>query len=185
MIRSPFRTTLLVATFLPLFLGACSTTSSKIGRLYAELQEDVAQHKTGERPDLELQQRHDRRAAEVREILQKDQVESTEDRLHAAVLLVETTNLEDLTLAEKLGREVGAAGDRRGFRVAAEAVDKRLVRRGLPQRYGTQYEWVTVLQQWRLYPIDPTTTDDERRSMQVPPLNELYAGEKKMNAGRT
>ena len=183
MMRSPFRTTLLAATFLPLLLGACSSTSSKIGRLYAELQEDVAQHKTGERPDLELQQRHDKRAADVRDILQKEPVESREDKLHAAVLLVETTDIRDLALAEKLGREAGAAGERRGFRVAAEAVDKSLVRRGLPQRYGTQYEWVTVLQQWRLYPIDPTTTDDERRSMQVPPLNELYAGEKKMNAG--
>lgn len=184
MLRSPFTATLLAAT-LSVVLGACSSTSSKIGRLYAELQSDVAEHKTGGHPDLELQQRHDKRAVEVRRILDTEKLESTEDRLHAAVLLVETTDLENLAIAEKLGREVGVAGDKRGFRVAAEAVDKRLVRRGLPQHFGTQYEWVTVLQQWRLYPIDPTTTDDERRAMQVPPLAELYAGEKKMNAGRS
>jgi hypothetical protein len=185
MLRSPIQAILLAATCVPFLLGGCSSTSSKIGRLYAELQTDVAQHKAGERPDLELQQRHDRRAAEVREILEKEPPESTEDRLRAAVLLVETTDLESLSVAEKLGREVGMAGDKRGYRVAAEAVDKRLVRRGLPQHYGTQYEWVTVLQQWRLYPIDPTTTDDERRAMQVPPLAELYAGEKRLNAGRS
>ena len=120
----------------------------------------------------------------MRQILDQERARVDEDRLHAAVLLVETTDLENLAIAEKLGREVGVAGDKRGS-ASRPKRRQRLVRRGLPQHFGTQYEWVTVLQQWRLYPIDPTTTDDERRAMQVPPLSELYAGEKKMNAGRS
>ena len=161
--------------------GACSTPSSKIGQLYAELASDVAEHPTGAKPDATLQERHDRRAAEVREVLLAGKLESRDDRLHAAILLVETMDPGNLDLAERLGTEVGLAGDRRGFRVAAEAIDKLLVGRGLPQRYGTQYEWVPVLQEWRLYPVDPATTDADRRAMEVPPLTELFAGERKLN----
>ncbi len=164
-----------------LLASACSTPSSKIGRMYASLQEDVASHKTGSLPDPKLQQRNEERADEVREIVTKEPLESPESKLHAAVLLVESLKPENLALAESLGREAGLAGEKLGFRVAAEAVDKQLVGRGLPQRYGTQFEWVFVLQAWRLYPIDPTTTDADRRAMEVHPLAELYQDEKKMN----
>jgi hypothetical protein len=163
---------------------ACSTPSSKIGRMYASLQEDVAQHKKGTQPDPKLQERNEARADEVREIVSKEPLESREAKLHAAVLLVESVKPENLALAEQLGTQAGLAGDRLGFRVAAEAVDKGLVQRGLPQKYGTQYEWVFVLQAWRLYPVDPTTTDEQRRAMEVPPLAKLYEDEKKLNGGR-
>ena len=165
-------------------LSACSTPNSRIDRLYTELRSDAAEHPTGSRPDPKLDERHASRAAEVREIIAKDGVKDRATRLHAAVLLAETTNPDDLALAEKIARQVGLDGDKLGFRVAAEAVDKQLVLRRLPQRYGTQYEWVPVLGEWRLYPIDATTTDDDRRAMEVAPLVELYDGEKKMNAGR-
>jgi hypothetical protein len=166
-------------------VSACSTPSSKVGRLYASLQSDVAEHPTGKGPDLALWERHQERANEVREILAEGKLESRTDRFHAAVLLAETRDPECLALAEQLGREVGLEGEKLGFRVAAEAIDKQLVLRGLPQRYGTQYEWVFVLQAWRLYPIDPATTDADRRAMEIPPLLEVYEGEKRMNRGRS
>jgi hypothetical protein len=167
-----------------LLLFACSTPSSKIGRMYAALQEDVTAHQSGAAPDPKLQERHEARADDTREVVLKEPLDTRETKLHAAVLLVESWKQENLAIAEKLGREVGLAGDGLGYRVAAEAVDKQLVARGLPQRYGTQFEWVVVLQAWRLYPIDPTTTDADRRAMEVHPLAQLYADEKKMNGGK-
>jgi len=167
-----------------LVVFACSTPSSKIGRMYASLQEDVAGQKAGGAPDPKLQERHEKRADEVREIVTNEPLDSRESKLHAAVLLVESWKAENLAIAEKLGREVGLAGDQLGYRVAAEAVDKQLVARGLPQHYGTQFEWVFVLQAWRLYPIDPTTTDADRRAMEVHPLAQLYEDEKRMNGGK-
>jgi hypothetical protein len=160
---------------------ACSTPSSKIGRMYASLQEDVASQKSGAAPDPKVQERHEKRADEVREIVTTDPPDSRESKFQAAVLLVESWKQDNLALAEKLGREVGLDGEKLGYRVAAEAVDKQLVARGLPQHYGTQFEWVFVLQAWRLYPIDPATTDADRKAMEVHPLAQLYQDEKKMN----
>ena len=91
-------------------------------------------------------------------------------------------DLEDLKLSEQLALQSAEQGVQLGRRVAAEAIDKQLVRNRLPQRYGTQYEWVVALRAWRLFPIDPATTDADRRTMGVPPLVEIRAGEEKLNA---
>jgi hypothetical protein len=52
---------------------------------------------------------------------------------------------------------------------------------GVAQRYGTQYVYEPVLKGWRLYPIDPRTTDAERKAMGVPPLDELKKAEDLLN----
>jgi hypothetical protein len=163
---------------------ACSSSSSRIGHLYASLQADVAERRPGALPDPKLEERHAARAAEVRQIVAKGELKTAKERFEAAVLLVEMDDAEDLKLAEVLAQQAAAEGERLGPRVAAEAIDKQLVLRHLPQRYGTQYEWVAVLGEWRLYPLDPKTTDSERQAVGVPPLTELYEGEKRMNAAR-
>jgi len=165
--------------------AACSSPSAKVGRLYASLQSDVADHRTGSAPDPKLQERHDARAAEVRAMVERGEITGPKDQFEAAVLLVETRDLPSLKLAEDLARRAAAGGEKLAPRVGAEAVDKQLVVQHLPQKYGTQYEWVQSLGQWRLYTLDPSTTDSERRAVGVPSLAELYDGEKKMNAGRT
>ena len=171
-----------ISCFLAIVLVAgCSSPSGRLARMYASLQKDVASAGRPAGPDESLAERHAERAAEVREMIEKGEVTSAEDRFRAAVLLVETDDLENLHLAETLGMQAGNAGAPLGFRVAAEAIDKQAVIRHQPQRYGTQYEWVPVLRAWRLYPVDPTTTDEQRRTMGVPGLAELHEGEKRMN----
>jgi hypothetical protein len=162
--------------------SACSSTSGRIGRMYAALQADVGRSGSDAMPAAKLSERNAARATDVREMVAKGEVKSARDRFESAVLLVETDDPENLALAERLALEAVASGEKLGSRVAAEAADKQLVKRHLPQRYGTQYEWVPVLQAWRLYSVDPTTTDAERRAMGVPPLAELVEGEKRLNA---
>ena len=165
------------------FAAACSSTpSGRLDRMYASLQEDVAEHGHETEPDKALLERHAHRADEVREMVAKGQVTKGMDKFHAAVLLVENGATEDLKLAEQLAMQSADQGVELGRRVAAEAIDKQLVRQHLPQRYGTQYEWVPVLRAWRLYPIDPKTTDSDRRAMGVPSLVEIRAGEERLNA---
>ena len=167
-------------------LGACSSGSSgRLGRLYANLRTDAAQRPASALPDPALEARQDKRAAEVREMVGRGEVKSSTDHLQAAVILVETEDATNLALAEKLAMRAAEMGESRGRRVAAEAVDKQLVNRHMPQRYGTQYEWVPVLHAWRLYPIDPKTTDADRRAMGVPPLTALYADEDRLNTQLT
>ena len=38
-----------------------------------------------------------------------------------------------------------------------------------------------MLEKWRLYPVDPRTSDEERRAMGVAPLSELLARTEKLN----
>jgi hypothetical protein len=52
---------------------------------------------------------------------------------------------------------------------------------GKPQWYGTQVEFMEVLTKWRLYPVDPRTTDEQRKTMGVPPLAELRASVDRIN----
>jgi hypothetical protein len=173
----------LVASLLVVLIaGGCSSPSGRIERMYTGLQQDVAQHGDDLEPDPKLAKRHLERAATVREMVEKGEVTLSEDLFRAAVLLVETNAPADLELAEKLAMKAAEGGVDLARRVAAEAIDKQLVLRRLPQRYGTQYEWVRVLHAWRPYPLDPLTTDADRRVMGVPPLTEIRAGEDRLNA---
>ncbi|MFN0006426.1 MAG: hypothetical protein ACKVXR_00855 [Planctomycetota bacterium] len=162
--------------------AACSSTSNRLDRMYASLKQDIAEHGGQNQYDPGLAQRHAERAAAVREMVEAGDVKEGMDRFHAAVLLVESDDLGNLELSERLALQAAEQGVELGRRVAAEAIDKQLVRKRLPQRYGTQYEWVVVLRAWRLFPIDPTTTDADRRAMGVPTLAEIRAGEEKLNA---
>ncbi len=165
-------------------VGACSSASTRIGRLYESLQSDVSGRTRGGIPDPRIAERHAARAAEVRKMVQQGELKTAEERFEAAVILVENDEPADLKLAEVLAQEAATGGEPLAPRVAAEAIDKQRVLAHEPQRYGTQYEWVAVLREWRLYSLDPNTTDSERRAMGVPPLAEIYEIEKKLNAGK-
>ena len=97
-------------------------------------------------------------------------------------MILSTSGFEDdLVAAGACGLKAAELGEDRGFRVAAEAVDRRLMLAGRPQRYGTQYYYVEVIQKWRLYPVDPKTTDLERQAMGVETFEQLRAREAELN----
>ena len=54
--------------------------------------------------------------------------------------------------------------------LAAVALDRWLMYQGKPQKYGTQF--VPGGKRWRLWDIDPSTTDAERAANHVPSLQE-------------
>jgi hypothetical protein len=122
------------------------------------------------------------RAAEVHKMIDAGEITTPKERFQAAVLLVETNDPADMKLGEQLAQQAAAGGEKLAPRVVAEAIDKQLVLQHLPQRYGTQYEWVTALGGWRLYPVDARTTDADQAAVGVPPLASLYEAEKKLNA---
>lgn len=166
------------ATFLG---GGCAAGSGKLDRIYLDLQHDVADADPVKGPKREMMARHVERADKVRQMVEAGEVRTAGDHLKAAVLLVETDRPADMDMAEELARKSAAMGDPHGLRVAAEAVDKRLMLAGKEQKYGTQYAFEWVLLSWRLYPCDPTTTDGERAQMGVPTYAELLRGEDELN----
>ena len=107
---------------------------------------------------------------------------SAEDQLYAAAALVTSDRQADLRLAQELALEAAAQDEARGFTIQAEATDKLLLKAGRPQRYGTQFVYEPVLKRWKLYALDPLTTDEERKAMGIPPLSVLLERVDLLNA---
>jgi hypothetical protein len=142
----------------------------------------VSGRSTGALPDPKIAERHAARAAEVHKMMDQGELTTAKEQFQASVILVESNDAADWKLSEQLAQQAATGGEHLALRVAAEAIDKQKVLAHMPQRYGTQYEWVAVLGEWRLYPVDPLTTDADRQAMGVPPLAEIYELEKKLNA---
>ena len=106
---------------------------------------------------------------------------SADDFFWASAALVTSDATKDLVLASELALMAAELGAKLGFTVQAEAADKLLVTQARPQRYGTQYIFEPVHQRWKLYPVDPLTSDVERRSMGVPSLAELLQNVEELN----
>ena len=156
-----------------LFACAGSPPSSELGKLYRDNLEDAG---GGSASALaETESRRAGRVFRVRELAAQGPIESIEDRLFAASILLDSPEMRDLTLAEDLALSAALDGDDRGFPLAAEAIDRQCLTLGQPQRYGTQYVWSPQDETWSLYPTDPATSDAERRSMGVPTLAEARA----------
>jgi hypothetical protein len=148
--------------------------------IYFDFRADIERNK-GVPHDAEAITRQNARAAKVTQLYEAGGLETAQDYFQAALVLVETDDIAVLKLSETLAMKSAEMGDEHAKRVAAEAIDKQLVRLGLPQRYGTQYIYEPILRGWRLYSYDPSTTDEQRAEMGVPPLTELIAGEAILN----
>lgn len=166
-----------------LFSAACQAPSMRLEQLAGEQRRESETEVRRADEALAKSERLKERADKVREILEKQGAElKALDELHAALVLVESDRPEDLEAAMMIALKAAEDGENRGFRVAAEAQDRLLVKRGMAQRYGTQFVWEPVNRIWRLYPVDPRTTDAERKAMGVPAMSELKAREAKLNA---
>lgn len=163
-------------------LVACASPSTTLSRMYSDVLSDASEQEHATREPADLRARRDARAEKARSIVEAGGAKSAADYLHAAVILVETDSDENLALAQEWALKSAELGEDKGFRVAAEATDKHLVKLGMHQRYGTQYVYEHVLKAWRLYPCDPRTTDAERKAMGVPSMEELLQAEAKLNA---
>ncbi|GIH59440.1 hypothetical protein [Microbispora siamensis] len=116
------------------------------------------------------------------ELLALGRVRSPRDYYHLAMVLQHSGLLEHYHLGFELARRSAAAGFRPARWLAAAALDRWLLHRGLPQRYGTQY--VDTGGRWRLYRVDPATTDEERIAWDVPPLADALRRAEEMNGER-
>jgi hypothetical protein len=171
--------TLSLAWMLSALTLACVSPHG-ISGIYSDFRSDIQRHAGAPHDDAAIK-RQNERAEKVKKLNDEGQLKSAQDYFEAALVLVETDDVDMLKLSEQLAMKSAELGDARARRVAAEAIDKQLVRLGLAQRYGTQYVYEPVLRGWRLYPYDVRTTDAERQAMGVPPLAELIQGEAKLN----
>ncbi|MBK7643067.1 MAG: hypothetical protein IPJ19_08445 [Planctomycetes bacterium] len=172
--------TLLLGVALAAFPG-CSSPSRSLRGLAQDQHDDVMRAPRDSEDAKSIEARSVARAEKVRKLLTDQQECSAADHYNAALVLVQCTREEDLELAHEQALAAAEHGEPRGFRVAAEALDKLMVKRGMLQKYGTQFVWEPVLRAWQLYPVDPGTSDEERQVMGVPPLAEIQKQEAELN----
>ena len=164
----------------PLVLTACRTGNDPYSLYQAVLKDHSADTGRGFLPSV-----HERQLERFEKVVswyEEGRLESTEDFLWSAGALVESDEARHLELASVLALKAAERGDPRGFTFHACATDLLLIDKGAPtQRYGTVPVYYPVIEEWRLYPVDPTTTDVERKGMGVPPLEELLAWAEQLN----
>jgi len=124
----------------------------------------------------QLRERDAGRRQRVNELLAEGLLTAPDDYFHAAVIFQHGETLEDIWQAHELARkaaEMGATtamGNKDSRWLAAAALDRWLMYQGKPQKYGTQF--VPDGKRYRLWDVDPTTTDAERAANHVPSLQE-------------
>ena len=155
-----------------LALAACQTTASTES-LYKRMMADLTADDGRDALSAAVRERQEERYERVVLWHTEGELATATDYLWGAGILVRSDQDDHLILAQAMGQAAAERGDARGNAFAAEATDRLLMLQGLPQRFGTQIVWEPVLREWRLYHVDPRTTDEERAELGVPPLAEL------------
>jgi hypothetical protein len=113
----------------------------------------------------------DERRTRVQQLSELGDIKSAEDFYHSAMIFQHGETPEDFLQAHEFAKKSAELGDERGKWLIAASLDRYLTHTGQPQKYGTQYRITNGIK--TLFPIDPTTTDEERATLNVPPLEEL------------
>jgi hypothetical protein len=95
-----------------------------------------------------------------------------DDLFHAAWVFQHGDGVADVSRAHELALEAVRLGHPAARWLSAAAFDRWCMYRGEPQRFGTQI--VPDGLRYRVWDVDPATTDDERALWNVPSLTEQH-----------
>jgi hypothetical protein len=116
-------------------------------------------------------QRDRARRQRVEELVGSEALQTSEDYFHAAMIFQHGETLDDFWQAHELAKRGSELGHPNCRWLIAAACDRWLMNQGKPQKYGTQYT-SRDNEPYRLWDVDPTTTDEERAAWNVPPQAE-------------
>jgi hypothetical protein len=165
-------------------LSACQTPARELASMVDANRRDLSALEGTAGLGVGVHRRVARRVQRARELVAGERPASPEACLDGARLLVRSDRAADLALAEELGLLAADGGLEVALPIVAEAVDRQLLIGDRPQRFGTVFVWVPVLKEWRLYDMDPLTTDADREAMGVPSYRELLDREKTLNGDK-
>lgn len=111
------------------------------------------------------------RRIEVLDFIDNGEIHSGRNLIYAAFIFQHGDCSEHYQLANQLAQLAMDAGYLDARWMYAASLDRYLMSIGELQKYGTQYTWVEG--EYQLYPVDPTTTDEERAIYNVPPLSDI------------
>lgn len=118
-----------------------------------------------------LRRRDARRRGQVKSMLGRRPALTAEQLFAAAWILNHGDAAEDAKEAHELARRAADQGFEPARWLSAAALDRSLMYSGQPQRYGTNIVPDGI--GYRLWDVEPATTDEERAKWNVPPLAEM------------
>jgi hypothetical protein len=110
------------------------------------------------------------RRIEVLDLILDGEIRSARNLVHAAYIFQHGDCSEHYFLANQLAHLALDAGYSDARWIYAATLDRYLMSIGEQQKFGTQYTWIDG--EFKLYPVDPTTTDEERAMYAVPSLDQ-------------
>lgn len=113
-------------------------------------------------------QRGRQRRERVMALYAQDVLHSAQDYYYAALIMLYGEEAPHFDLARTCAQRAAKLGEPRAWSVVAAAWDRSLLRRGRPQRFGTQF--VREGGRLSLGRVDQQVTDSERAFYGVPPL---------------
>ncbi len=121
------------------------------------------------------------RRREAWALVEKGRAKQADDAFHAASILVGSDRSAEVARAGELARQALARDpDLLAARpLVATAEDRARMLAGQPQKYGTQL--VEVAGAWKVYDVDPATSDAERAEWGLPPLADAQARAAELN----
>ncbi len=147
--------------------------SAALVRLLAEDQAEDRAVLAGEPAYVALRSRDRTRREAVLELLADGWPEDAA-ALYAAAWIMNHGDLwEEAAYGHRLAQQAAHLGHPGARWLAAAAYDRAMMYSGRPQKYGTNIVPDGV--GWRLWDVDPATTDAERRAHDVPPLADMQA----------
>ncbi|MCY1019716.1 TPR end-of-group domain-containing protein [Pyxidicoccus sp. MSG2] len=149
------------------------TAHAELKRMFAEDQADRSPPPASPEAWKAVTARDEQRRARVKELVAAGELKEGADFLAAAFIFQHGHAQEDFAMARELGAEAARRGHPGGLWIAAAAWDRWLMNAERPQRFGTQYRGDLQTKQMKLYPVDPSVTDEERARWGFPPLAEI------------
>lgn len=154
-----------------------NSRTESLAELYAaDLREHAAVPAVGTPEYAALRERdRDRRNRALAALaeLRREGILSSDDLYHAAWLYNHGETPEDARLAHELASVASRRGHPKARWLAAAAYDRWCMYEGRPQKFGTQF--VPDGERYRLWDVEPTTTDAERAEWDVPNLSAQLA----------
>jgi hypothetical protein len=149
-----------------------SKPAERLAGLYAaDLREHATVPRVGTDEYTALRKRDRERRDEAYALLadlRKEGTLSAGDLYHAAWLFNHGETPEDARFAHELASVASRRGHAPARWLAAAAYDRWCMYEGRPQKFGTQF--VPDGERYRLWDVEPTTTDAERAEWDVPGL---------------
>lgn len=142
--------------------------SSNMATLY--LADQAARQLPIEIDPQQLDEDDRKRRIESLALIESGEIHSPRDFVYAAFIFQHGDCPQHYRFANHLAQIALDAGYDDARWIYAATLDRYRVSLGELQKFGTQYIWIDG--EFVLYPVDPTTTDEERAAYDVPSLSE-------------